>query len=93
MAESDIVVNTEELKRAAKLFGELKEQMESSIKKADRTIDPVRRMQGKRVKKHLTEWDDLQKKFMNDLEELVESSKKIDKTSTAFGDVDSAPIN
>ena len=67
--------------------------MENSIKKADRTIDPVRRMQGKRVKKHLNEWEDLKKKFMKDLEELVKSSKKIDKTGTAFGDVDSAPIN
>lgn len=93
MSSSDIKVNIEELNRAARLFDELRNEMDNAIKKANRTLEPVRLMKSERVRKHLNEWEELKRKFVKDLDELVESSKKIEKTGKAFGDVDSAPIN
>ena len=85
---TDLVLNTGELREAATKFKKEADEMEIAITRAESTFSPCREHKSKRVSRRAEEWDEIKKAFKIKLEELLEASDKIVAAAVAFEGAD-----
>ncbi|MDK2977644.1 MAG: hypothetical protein PWP52_358 [Bacteroidales bacterium] len=90
---SEISLNTEQLRTAAKTFTTKAGEVEEAITSANTSFEPIRGYISKRVSLSVEEWDTLRKKFITTLDELIETANELTKTGDDFDTTDKGGIS